>query len=96
MQVAIVLGLAPCPSGGCAGVDPGETGVGDVLFNGAWAPASDPSLPQLGLHQNFTVEVPDLGAAGPVLLSLTHLELVGVGPPLVRRRVSECRSVGSR
>ena len=33
---------------------------------------------QLGFHQNFTIQVPAVQESGPSLLSLTHLELIGV------------------
>ena len=78
VQVAIALGLAFCPSGSCEGVDPATSGVGTILFSGTWAPAFDPSAPMLGLHQNFSVTVPEFASTGPMLLSLTHLEFVGV------------------
>ena len=78
VQVAIVLGLAFCPNGSCEGVDPSSTGVGTILYNGPFNPQDLPSMPTLGLHQNFTVDISPFANAGPMLLTLTHLELVGV------------------
>ena len=78
VQVAIVLGLAFCPNASCEGLDPSATGVGTILYNGPFNPVDLPSTPGQGLHQNFTVDISLFANAGPMLLTLTHLELTGV------------------
>ena len=75
VQVAIALGVDACPSGSCDGYDPATNGVGTILFSGTWEPAFDP---EFGFHQNFSVTVPEFASAGQALLSLTHLEFIGV------------------
>ena len=107
VQVAIVLGLAFCPNSSCEGIDPSSTGVGTILYNGPFNPQDLPSMPALGLHQNFTVGISPFANAGPMLLTLTHLELTGVSGNfsgfcsnhradvvnvLYRRRRSRCSS----
>lgn len=73
-QVAIVIGLQPCIStAGCSGND----GVGSVLYNGPFNPQYSSDAPGLGLHQNFTLQVPQYSYSGPALLGLVHLELIG-------------------
>lgn len=75
--MAIILGITTCPGNSCPSINPSSPGgVGDVLFSGSWDPQAN-GPPQLGFHQNFTVEVPQL-PSGEALLTLTHLELVGV------------------
>ena len=82
LQVAIILGITTCPGNSCPIINPSSPGgVGDVLFSGPWDPQAN-GPPQLGFHQNFTVEVPQL-PSGEALLTLTHLELVGVSKPLL-------------
>ncbi|KAI0654830.1 hypothetical protein C8Q70DRAFT_936706 [Cubamyces menziesii] len=76
VQVAVILGFRTCPSGSCAGIDPSEDGVGDIIYAGNFDPQRDPSQPQKGLFQDFAWAVPaDL--PGPGLLSLVHLQAVG-------------------
>ncbi|RPD55614.1 hypothetical protein L226DRAFT_150075 [Lentinus tigrinus ALCF2SS1-7] len=75
VQVAVVLGLAPCLTGPCG--TPGEPGVGTILFKGEFNPQRDPSAPEKGLHQTFTVQVPQFSDQGDNILSLTHLQMVG-------------------
>ena len=76
-QVAIVLGLISCPENACETISPSEpVDVDNVLFSGPWTPMLG-GPPQLGFHQNFTVEVPELDS-GVALLTLTQLVLIGV------------------
>ncbi|KAI0692799.1 hypothetical protein C8T65DRAFT_586310 [Cerioporus squamosus] len=82
VQVAVVLGLSPCLTGPCG--TPGDPGVGTILFKGEFTPQRDPSAPQKGLHQTFTVQVPQFAPQGDNILSLTHLQMVGVSIPACR------------
>ncbi|KAM5541853.1 hypothetical protein V8D89_004582 [Ganoderma adspersum] len=77
VQIAIVLGLASCLNTPCTEVVPGQDGVGTILLKSLFDPQRDPSLPQEGLHQNFTMVVPENVLTGPSILSLTHLQMVG-------------------
>ena len=52
--------------------------MGTILLKSLFDPQRDPSLLQEGLHQNFTMVVPDNVLTGPSILSLTHLQMVGV------------------
>ena len=90
--MAIALGLAPCPTAGCGTYDPSEDGLGGtILYKGDFAPAYDPSEPEAGLHQNFTVAISEYQPTGPSVISLAHFELTGVGAFDIRAAVgSEC------
>ena len=81
VQIAVVLGVAPCLNTPCP--TPGEDGVGTVLLRSLFDPEDDPSTPELGLHQTFTVTPPASQPTGLSVLSLTHLQMVGVSrsPP---------------
>ncbi|KAH9887357.1 hypothetical protein C8Q73DRAFT_261910 [Cubamyces lactineus] len=76
VQVAVILGFRSCTTGSCAGIDPSEDGVGDIIYAGTFDPQRDPSQPQKGLFQDFEWSVP-AGFPGPALLSLVHLQAVG-------------------
>ena len=52
--------------------------MGTILFKGEFNPQSDPSAPEKGLHQTFPVQVPPFSEQGDNILSLTHLQMVGV------------------
>ncbi|TBU42263.1 hypothetical protein BD309DRAFT_866692 [Dichomitus squalens] len=79
VQIAIVLGIDPCLGGTCPA--PGADGVGTILLKSLFDPQFDPNTPQEGLHQLFNVTVPQI--EGLSVLSLTHLQMVGVsGMPL--------------
>lgn len=78
VQIAIVLGLESCPNTPCTDIVPGGNGVGTILLKSLFDPQRDPSLPQEGLHQNFSMIVPENVSTGASILSLTHLQMVGV------------------
>ena len=74
-KVTIVLGLKPCLENACDIINPSKPmDVGDVLFIGQLIPMVG-GPPRFGLHQNITVEVPEL-ESGPALLTLTQMETV--------------------
>ena len=74
MEVVLIIGFNACPSAGCDALD---DGVGAILFEGPFNPQFDPNQPFKQPHQNFTVTVPTF-FSGQVMLSATHLMLVGV------------------
>lgn len=81
------VGIAP--PGTCDGFDASER-LGTTLYNGPFNPQFQSAPPGAPPHQNFTVFVPPTLPAGPAVLTLTHLSLVGVrlllGPESVRLR----------
>ncbi|EKM60344.1 uncharacterized protein PHACADRAFT_23720 [Phanerochaete carnosa HHB-10118-sp] len=82
IEVALVLSIVPCPADGCT--DPSynpSDDLGQIFYNGAYNPQSQPGAPQKPPHQNFTVQVPTSFTSGEnVALIATHLNLVGAGP----------------
>ncbi|KDQ51227.1 hypothetical protein JAAARDRAFT_163825 [Jaapia argillacea MUCL 33604] len=75
-EVAIVIAMRSCNSGGC--ISP-ESALGTVLYAGPYNPQYSATPDWKPPHQNFTVEVPTFFITGKATLSVTHLSLVGAG-----------------
>ncbi|KAI0061528.1 hypothetical protein BV25DRAFT_1805473 [Artomyces pyxidatus] len=77
-EVAVVISIVGCTPAGCP--DPSER-LGTTLYAGGFDPQYPAQRsPQDAPQQNFSVAVPPGLAAGPALLSVVHLSLVGAGP----------------
>lgn len=76
-QVNIAMALTSCGGGLCPD-DPSQWPMGQVVYNGPFNPQADPSRPQLGLVEDFLLEVPEGLPAGDAVLSVYHLENIGV------------------
>lgn len=74
-EVAVVIAMNSCTSTSC--LSPDEV-MGHVLYNGPYDPQYQTGEEEKPPHQNFTVTVPSSMTSGPVILSVTHLTLVGV------------------
>ena len=78
-QVNIVMALTSCGGSLCLD-DPSQWPMGQVIYNGPFKPQADHSRPQLGLVEDFSLEVPEGLPAGDAVLSVYHLEDIGVSP----------------
>ncbi|KDQ51242.1 hypothetical protein JAAARDRAFT_140580 [Jaapia argillacea MUCL 33604] len=76
-EVAIVIALRSCNTGGC--IDPASA-LGIVLYTGPYNPQYSSPPDQKPPHQNFSVQVPTSFTPGKATLSVTHLALIGAGP----------------
>ena len=75
-QVSVVIALTACYD---VCDQPSAWGPGTVLYNGAFNPQYNSSLPpQVGLHEDFTFTLPDGWPTGGNVLSVAHLFNVGV------------------
>ncbi|KAG5338259.1 hypothetical protein C0989_007844 [Termitomyces sp. Mn162] len=76
IEVAVVIGVVPCPTSGCLSAD---YGLGTVLYNGGYDPEFHPDAPfDKPPHQNFTVTIPPIISKGKVQLGVFHASLIGV------------------
>ncbi|KAF7800107.1 hypothetical protein EIP86_011351 [Pleurotus ostreatoroseus] len=74
-QVSVTIALAPCY--GPCGV-PSTWPTGTILYNGAFDPGYNSSLPpQVGLHEDFELTLPDGWPTGENVLQVAHIENVG-------------------
>lgn len=85
LSIQTCVGIAP--PGTCDGFDSSQR-LGATLYNGPFNPQFQSTPRGAPPYQNFTVFVPPTLPAGPAVLTLTHLSLVGVrvffGPKYTR------------